>query len=385
MKGRWPAAAAVAVVACLVAGWFAARAFESPAQRQARARPPAPKPIVAAVAIGTLADEVTARARIGPAIADRLKLAAVPDRAVVTSVTTTRGALVRAGAALLTVNGRPVIVLPGRFRFYRDISDGMTGPDVEQLQGGLVTAGLLSSDVESGTYGPATQAAVRAMYQAVGAEPMTQPASTPASASPSKRKAAGRAAPAPELPIMAMSEVVVTPRLPATVAASLPVGAEVGTDRPVATLTSGALVAHAGVAASVVGRIRPGMRAQLVASSGGRTVDAKVLTVRRGGRLQAGDLHDVTLGAVRGAMPTSWRGANVLARIVTTLVRQRALIVPTRAVAQSAEGRAYVLKQVGDGRFARVGVRPLGSLAGRTAVAPTAPNALAASDRVRVG
>lgn len=388
MKGRWLVVAAVAVVACLVAGWFAARAFESPAQRQARARPPAPEPIVAAVTTGTLADEVTARARIAPAVADRLKLAAVPDRGVVTGVPTARGALVSAGASLLTINGRPVFVLPGRFRFYRDISDGMTGPDVAQLQSGLVAAGRLSAGVESGTYGPVTQAAVRAMYQAVGAEPVTQPAATSASDATSKGSAARRAPPPPappELPVMVMSEVAVTPRLPATLATSLSVGAEVRPDRPVATLTSGALVAHAEVAASVVGRIRRGMRAELIASRGSRTVAAEVLTVGRAGQSQAGALHDVTLGAVGGAMPTAWKGANVLARIVTTLVQHHALIVPTRAVAQGAEGRSYVLKRVDDGRFIRVGVRPLGSLAGRTAVAPIVPRALARSDRVRVG
>ncbi len=383
MKGRWLlAVAAAVVVASLVAGWFAARAFESPAQRQARARPPAPEPIFVAVTKGTLADEVTARARIAPAIADGLRLASVADRAVVTGVSTDRGTLVTAGTPLLTVNGRPVFVLPGRFRFYRDITDGMAGPDVAQLQTGLEEAGFLPSGIESGTYGPATQAAVRSMYQAVGAEPVTQSASS-ASNDVGQEQTADRAARPRELPVLALNEVTVAPRLPATLARSLPVGADVETDRPVATLTSGVLVAHAAVAASVVGRIRPGMRAQLIAS--GRTVRAKVLRVGRADPSQAGDLHDVTLEAVGGAMPSSWKGAHVLARIVTTLVGRRALIVPTRAVAEGAEGQSYVLKQTDEGHFARVAIRPLGSLAGRTAVAPIAPSTLAVSDRVRVG
>jgi peptidoglycan hydrolase-like protein with peptidoglycan-binding domain len=381
MRRRWPALAALAVAACLAAGWLAARAFESPAQRDARARPPAPAPITAAVATGRLADEVTARARIAPARAARIQPATAPDRAVVTSRPLHPGSLVVAGTSLLGINGRPLFVLPGRFRLYRDISDGMTGPDVLQLQNGLAAAGLLTAGVESGVYGPATQAAVRALYAAVGTEPATRPAAEPV---PAEGRRGKEQAPPPQLPIVSMSEVAIAPQLPATLATSLPVGADVRAGRPVAVLTSGLLVAHAGVAASVVQRIKPGMRARLVRADG-RSVRAAVLSVSRRGGAAAGDLHDVTLGVSGGSLPAAWKGTTVLARIVTTLVQQRALIVPTRAVAQGPEGGAYVLKQVRVDRFVRVPVRTLGSLAGRTAVAPRTARLLQASDRVRVG
>jgi peptidoglycan hydrolase-like protein with peptidoglycan-binding domain len=383
MNRRWLVVTALALTACLAAGWFAARAFESPAQRQARARPPAPEPIVAAVTVGRLADEITARARIAPAVAARVRPGAIADRAVVTGRPAPDRSPIAPGTALLTINGRPLFVLPGRFRLYRDISDGMAGPDVAQLQSGLAAAGLLAAGAEGGSYGPVTQAAVRALYQAVGAEPNTLPAPTPETRATARRGSADPP-PAPELPIVSMNEIAVTPRLPATLASALPVGADVQADRPLATLTSGPLVAHAGVAASVVQRIRPGMDARLV-GPGGRTVSAEVLAVRRGGGGRAGDLHDVTLRAVRGALPAAWQGKTVLARIVTTLVRGRALIVPTRAVAQGPEGSAYVLKEVRHGTFTRVRVRQLGSLAGRTAVAPQDARTLQPSDRVRVG
>lgn len=381
MRRRWAAIAALAVAACLAAGWLAARAFESPAQRDARARPPAPEPIVARVAIGRLADEVTARARIAPARAARIQAGTVPSRAVVTGRPIRPGSLVVAGTSVLGINGRPLFVLPGQFRLYRDISDGMTGPDVLQLQNGLAAAGLLSAGAESGTYGPATQAAVRALYAAVGTEPATLPAAEPAPAEGGR----GEQQPPPrQLPIVSMSEIAIAPQLPATLATSLPVGADVRDGRPVATLTGGPLVAHAGVASSVVGQIRPGMSARLVRADG-RSVPATVLSVSGQGGTAAGDLHDVTLGVPHGSLPSAWKGRVLLARIVTTLVRQRALIVPTRAVAQGPEGGAYVLKQVHGERFVRVAVRTLGSLAGRTAVAPRTARQLLASDRVRVG
>jgi peptidoglycan hydrolase-like protein with peptidoglycan-binding domain len=381
MRPPWLVVVALAVLACLGAGWLAARAFESPAQRQARARPPAPEPIVAAVTLGTLADEVMARAHIAPERAVRIRPGSVADRAVVTGRPVAPGSSIGAGAVLLSVNGRPLFVLPGRFRFYRDIAEGKTGPDVAQLQAGLTAAGLLPAGTESGGYGPATQAAVRALYAAAGAEPETQPAQT----SHPPAHGGGDTPPAPpQLPIVPTSEVVVAPSLPATLASSLPIGADVRADRPVATLTGGPLVAHAGVAASVVGRIRPGMEAQLIPASG-HAVPTRVRTVQRAGGSRAGDLHDVTLDAAHGSLPAGWKGRTVLARIVTTLVRRRALIVPTRAVSQSADGDPYVLAETQRGHFERVPVRVLGSLAGRTAVAPLTPHALAASDRVRVG
>lgn len=126
----------------VAAGWLAARAFESPAQREARARPPTPKPITAAVVVDTLADEVTARAEIAPRLADRLVPPALAERAVVTGHMLARGTIVRPGASLLAINGRPLLVLPGRFSFYREIAAGMTGPDVAQLQAGLAAAGF---------------------------------------------------------------------------------------------------------------------------------------------------------------------------------------------------------------------------------------------------
>jgi hypothetical protein len=331
--------------------------------------------------LGTLADEVTARARISPASVDRISPVAVADRAVVTAAPNRRGAPVVPGTLLLVVNGRPLFALPGRFPFYRDITDGMTGPDVEQLQVGVVQAGFMTVGADpTGRYGQATQAALRALYESVGAEPVTRPGPAP----PPRRT--GRKAtqpPAPELPIMPLTEFVVAPRLPATLSGSLRVGASVEPSRPVATLTSGSLVAHAAVASSVVGRIRPGMRATL-SSRRARPFNARVLAIHGPGSAPDG-MRDVTIGVPGGSLPARWRGRAVLVRITTALVHRRALIVPTRAVAQDPDGRSYLLKQVQGNQFSRVAVRTLGTLAGRTAVEPVTARALLASDRVRVG
>jgi peptidoglycan hydrolase-like protein with peptidoglycan-binding domain len=376
MNRRWAAIVAVAAIAILAGGWLAAKSFESPAQREARARPPAPEAIVARVTRGTLADEITARATVSPRVSDPLTPQALGERAVVTSRLLEPGATVQAGSALLAINGRPLFALPGRFGFYRDIVAGSSGPDVKQLQDGLAAAGFPTATGESGVYGPTTQAAVAGLYRAAGSEPLTRDAATPPTQAP-------RVQPA-QLPVVPLSEVVVASNLPARLASTSGVGRQLSPGKPVATLASGAFVAHAGVAASVVGRIEPGMDAQLVADTG-RAVAAKVLSARGKLRSSAEDLRDVTLGSSSGRLPASWNGANVLARITTRLVRRNALIVPTRAVARGTDGVSYVLKRDGDGSFVQVPVRTLGSFAGRTAIEPQPLRALVATDRVRVG
>jgi hypothetical protein len=376
-------AAAVAVIGALCGGWLAARAFESPAQREAGARPPTPGPIVVAVAKGTLADEITARADIGPRVSHGLIPQALPERAVVTGRLLAPGSEVQPGIALLAVNGRPLFVLPGKFAFYRELVPGTNGPDVAQLQAGLAAAGLSTPTREIGTYGPATQDGVRALYRAAGSSPFTRPGRMSASARATVR-AAKEPARAPQRPIVPLTDVVVVPHLPATLASAPAVGTKLLADKPVATLASGPLVAHAGVAASVLSRIRPGMKARLIADNG-RAVRAMVRVVRGRHRSSTEDLRDVTLVPTGRRLPASWNGTNVLARITISLVRRGALIVPTRAIARAADGDTYVLKEGGSGRFVRVAVRTLGSLAGRSAVAPRAPRTLVATDRLRVG
>jgi Putative peptidoglycan binding domain len=369
-------------VAIIGGGWLAADRFVSPAQRAARARPPEPTPLTAEVTRGALADEVTARATVRPRLRERLVTAAWPERAVVTSRLTLPGSPVRAGTALLVVNGRPVFVLPGQFGFYRDIAAGMDGPDVAQLQAGLAAAGYPAAVAEEGVYGTVTQDAVRQLYGSVGAEPIERPAPRP-TASEAGAEGAG-ATRRGRVPVVPLSEVVVARHLPARARSVAAVGTQVAADAPVATLASGRLVAHAGVATSVAGRIRPAMRAFLV-GPGGRSLAVRVLSVGRRHGAGGGELIDVVLAPVGRRLPPAWNGRQVLARIVTRLIRRRALIVPTRAITRAPDGGTYVLKQDRTGGFTRIAVRPLEGLGGRTAIAPRAPRALSPADRVRVG
>jgi hypothetical protein len=55
------------------------------------------------------------------------------------------GQVVRQGEVLYRVSGSPVVLLYGKVPAYRDLSDGLTGPDVAELNAGLVRLGYATS------------------------------------------------------------------------------------------------------------------------------------------------------------------------------------------------------------------------------------------------
>lgn len=95
--------------------------------------------------------------------------------AVVTDVRLSRGEDVSAGDVLMTVSGRPVILLPGDFPAYRDLGPGMAGSDVEQFQKGLQAVGYSLGSDTLGVFGPGTVAAVEGLYDVRGFDALTRP------------------------------------------------------------------------------------------------------------------------------------------------------------------------------------------------------------------
>jgi hypothetical protein len=373
--GRRLLAAGAMGCVVLVAGWFVARGFESPGQRQARAAPPAARPILVRVVRSALVDEVVARSKVAPRVRTKLAPAILPDGAVITARRQRRGASVNAGDVVAEINGRPLILLPGRFSYYRDIRPWDSGPDVSQLQRGLISAGFSAAGDATGTYGPATQRAVSALYASAGARPQYVTVSMHR-ASRSKGPARVR------LPMVPRSEVVTARHLPAHLTAQLPTGAHPKVGVPVVTLGSGELVAHAGVAESVVARLHRGLRAQLLPDDR-RPVNGVVRAI--GSTDPKTGLREVTIAGLHNGLPPRLSGRDVLTQIVVHVVRRASLVVPMRAVAHSAAGRDYVTKQGRGPGLVRVEVRVLGTMTGQAAVRPVTADALTDRDRVVVG
>ncbi|MGH9245961.1 MAG: peptidoglycan-binding protein [Acidimicrobiales bacterium] len=346
------------------------------------------------VTFGSLADQINTQANVRPTFIDAVRLTALPDNAVVTSVETDPGATVSAGDALIAINGRPIFVLPGAFRFYRDLVPQATGPDVEQLQAGLAAAGHPVPERESGTFGADTERAVAELYETAGYEPVTVAAdSLPQPGAPSSPTPMSRI-------IVPLTEVAVAPRLPATVAELPAVGDTPAGDGggeseagggALLTLHSGPLTVVAEVPSSVVVRVEVGMAVEL-SSGDGQSATGNVDSLRQpaaeggeGGTAEGGEGQHELVIAPSTPLPASWADQEVLARIVVNVVSDGALIVPTRAVTSASDGATSVFRLRGDGGFDRVEVRELGTLEGRSAVVPVQNGTLADGDRVRVG
>ncbi|GAB3992798.1 hypothetical protein GCM10029992_02830 [Glycomyces albus] len=75
-----------------------------------------------------------------------------------------------AGTVLLEVSGRPMIALPGDVPAYRDLVEGDSGPDVEQLQQAL--AWIYGTPV-TGDFDDRTASDLEKLYDNLGYEPAT--------------------------------------------------------------------------------------------------------------------------------------------------------------------------------------------------------------------
>lgn len=91
---------------------------------------------------------------------------------VVTSIDVRAGDQIAEGARVASVNGVPVFAIVGGVPLFRDLGEGMHGPDVKTMSELLSTAGFLNdSDVDS-VVGPTLIRGIKAFQDAIG-ETMT--------------------------------------------------------------------------------------------------------------------------------------------------------------------------------------------------------------------
>jgi multidrug efflux pump subunit AcrA (membrane-fusion protein) len=102
--------------------------------------------IAESVSVRTLTDEITIR---GELRRDELQVVTAAVDGKVGHVSVEDGDTVKAGDALLTIDGREVVAVLGDFAFYRQLDVGSEGPDVRQLENVLSSAGYQVGDVDS--------------------------------------------------------------------------------------------------------------------------------------------------------------------------------------------------------------------------------------------
>jgi len=163
--------ALVVLVALAVVGWLAARQIRSPAQIAADAAPPKPAVITVPVERRRLATTVIVRGTVRYGGRRRVELGSsqVKQGSDIVTSAPRRRARFDAGSVAMTVDERPVFVMPGATPMHRDIKQGARGPDVGQLEVFLAGAGFNPGPVD-GVFDSAAQAAVAAFYASKGYE-----------------------------------------------------------------------------------------------------------------------------------------------------------------------------------------------------------------------
>jgi peptidoglycan hydrolase-like protein with peptidoglycan-binding domain len=169
VRGRTLGIALAVVVATSAASFAIGSRIKSPAEIAARTAPPAASLITAPVEQRTLSADVVVRGtvRYGAPQAVALPVSGLKKGSRVLTTAPSKGAQLNESDVAMTLSGRPVLVLQGQRPAYRDLTAGVSGDDVRQLQAALNRLGFYHGAV-NGTYDQATASAVAAWYLKAG-------------------------------------------------------------------------------------------------------------------------------------------------------------------------------------------------------------------------
>lgn len=408
---------AVAIAAAGL-GWWAGSTVRSPAQVAADASAPPRSVITAEVESRVLDDTVVTRGTVAPGTSEDIQLRASTSGTgdpVVTAIRKQVGDSIRRGDVIAEIAGRPVIAIPGTIPVYRDLTPGMTGKDVAQLQRALVKLGY--STPTDGTFGSATRTAVSRLYADRGYDPIEVTPTNgpsvddanqavlaatrtvqdlqdlPGSGAGGKRTVAEKRTLARAKEDLATaktalatakqdsgasvpaSEIVTLKSFPALIrATSLTLGGAV-TDAAF-TVSTGDLRVSAEVNAGSAGLVHTGLAVRLTNEASGEQVDGHVTAVADGTTLTIEP--DTPLAA-------SWNGLDIRVTVVSATSGKAVLVVPVAAITADTSRQDRVTVYAGENDTRVVPVIAGVSGAGFVQVTPLDAEALSAGDRVVVG
>lgn len=163
---------AAVAVASTTAGYAAASRIHSPKERLADATPPPAGPVTVPVERRRLESHVVVRGDVvfDDALDVTVDTSALAGPPIVTATPVAAGDVVDEGGVLCEIAGRPVVVLAGDLPAYRDLTPGLSGPDVAQLESALARLGHDPGTVDD-AYDADTSAAVAALFSALGYGP----------------------------------------------------------------------------------------------------------------------------------------------------------------------------------------------------------------------
>jgi hypothetical protein len=244
------------------------------------------------------------------------------------------GRIVPEGGVLYRVNGSPVILLSGRIPFYRALSDGISGADVEQLNRDLVTLGYATSTELSPTsdlFAGATATALGALQKHLGE-------------TETGTLAAGQAV---FLPVRRLRVTVVQATL----------GTSAGAGSPLLTGSSARRVVSLALDAGEQAEVAVGDRVTITLPDNSTTPGevASIGTVASAGQNGGSPTVPVTIRPLDPSATGSIDQAPVTVAITTASVKS-ALVVPVDALLALAGGGYAVEEVTPAGRHHLVGV-----------------------------
>jgi len=162
---------ALALLGATGTAWYFAAQARTPAQRAEETEEPEDSVITVRVDQDQLIDTLEF-----DAVLDRTGDFSVPapsapegiETALASKIPLEVGDEVKAGTVLLEVSGRPMIALEGDVPAYRDLEEGDTGPDVEQLQLALQQ---IYGTPKTGTFDARTATDLKKLYDSAGYDP----------------------------------------------------------------------------------------------------------------------------------------------------------------------------------------------------------------------
>lgn len=383
-----------AALTALVIGLVAGRFVRSPAEVAAETKSPGASVITAPVETRSVATTVIVSGTTQLAEAVNVTLAAPSNGAdpVITKVFASEGQTIKQGDLLAEVAGRPVFVLPGEFKMYRDISPGDTGPDVLQVQSALKQVGWAIFDAD-GAYGPSTQQAVSGFYRNRGYVPSLE-ATDPephrdqvpeqdlksSSANPSSARATGKKAAL--RPMIPASELVFVKSLPAVIQTrAVRVGSEASA--PSFVLSSSKAQVKARVPVEDAERIQVGDKVGVTDYVGNIDTSGVVSGIGKPSSTEEDGIAVPITVKVAKLDAADYDGVEVEVRIALDKSSDDLPVVPISAIFTAGDGRASVLKVRGK-TTTRIAVAILARGEGFAQVKPQRET-LGVGDRVVVG
>src|SRR5215475_5049480 len=124
--------------------WYAGARIQSPAEVAARTAPPKASPILVPVESRVLSSDVVTRGTVRFGLPQPISIAPSAVKGGIGLIATLPrpNTTFQEGEVVLSVSGRPVFVLSGALPAHRDMSPGISGADVRQLEESLARLGF---------------------------------------------------------------------------------------------------------------------------------------------------------------------------------------------------------------------------------------------------